>query len=264
MSVALRGSLEDFGIAEVFQLIGQQQKTGLLDISADSKTMRLAFDEGRVVWASPAANTEDAVIGDQLVRSGLLTQQKLGELQRESEASARSVGVLAASAGLLSEIDLESVRELVTQETIFEVLRWTGGSFHFSAQAVVHDRPPEKLLAAEQILMDGLRMVDEWQTFAGLVPSRDTVFQRNGQIESYREQVSGDAAHRLPYAERVFALVDGRLSAGRIIDLSRLGLFEGTRALAELHRASLIAPLAGRLARSRARAGRAPRRRVAE
>ncbi len=30
MAVALRGNLQDFGIAEVFQLIGQQRKTGML------------------------------------------------------------------------------------------------------------------------------------------------------------------------------------------------------------------------------------------
>ena len=31
MAVALRGNLQDFGIAEVFQLIGQQRKTGTLE-----------------------------------------------------------------------------------------------------------------------------------------------------------------------------------------------------------------------------------------
>ena len=44
MAVALRGNLQDFGIADVFQLIGQQRKTGLLDISNEGRTLRLAFD----------------------------------------------------------------------------------------------------------------------------------------------------------------------------------------------------------------------------
>jgi len=33
VSVALHGNLRDFGIGEVFQLIGQQQKTGVLEVS---------------------------------------------------------------------------------------------------------------------------------------------------------------------------------------------------------------------------------------
>ena len=66
MSVALRGNLQDFGIAEVFQLIGQQRKTGLLDVSHGDQTVRLAFDAGRVVWGRPVEGGEDVVLGERL------------------------------------------------------------------------------------------------------------------------------------------------------------------------------------------------------
>ncbi|MCP4038759.1 MAG: DUF4388 domain-containing protein, partial [bacterium] len=44
MGVALNGNLQDFGIAEVFQLIGQQRKTGMLNISHAGREVCLAFD----------------------------------------------------------------------------------------------------------------------------------------------------------------------------------------------------------------------------
>ena len=84
---------------------------------------------------------------------------------------------------------MEAIEDLLTNETIFEVLRWNEGSFHFSAQAVKHDKPPEKLLGAEQILMDGLRMVDEWQNLGRIVPSMDTVFEHRRSFEEYGEAV---------------------------------------------------------------------------
>lgn len=59
MAVALRGNLQDFGIAEVFQLIGQQRKTGTLDVSCKSQGLRLAFDE---VMAAPIAGTWEVPI----------------------------------------------------------------------------------------------------------------------------------------------------------------------------------------------------------
>jgi hypothetical protein len=34
VSVGLSGNLRDFGIADVFQLIGQQRKTGVLDLTS--------------------------------------------------------------------------------------------------------------------------------------------------------------------------------------------------------------------------------------
>jgi hypothetical protein len=251
MSVALRGNLSDFGIAEVFQLIGQQRKTGLLDVTHDGQTMRLAFDAGAVVWGRPVGETDDAVIGERLVRSGLLTKERLDALRSGSEVSARSVTSLAIDARDFSAADAAQVEDLVTNETVFIVLRWSEGTFDFSTQAVRHEKPADKLLAAEQILMDGLRMVDEWQTFAPLVPDGDTVFERSQPLTSYKRDASGEARRRLPAVERVYGLVDGRLTAQRIIDLSRLGLFDATRALSELRKAEVIAPLSSAKARVR-------------
>ncbi len=59
-------------------------------------------------------------------------------------------------------------------------------------------------------------------------------------------------------------LVDGRLTAQRIIDLSRLGLFDATRALAELHHHDVITPLSKRQARARRRRSDRPLRPVVE
>jgi hypothetical protein len=264
VSIALRGNLQDFGIAEVFQLIGQQQKTGLLEVSAGGQTVRLAFDAGGIVWARPVGAREDGVLGERLVRSGLLSQPKLDALYRESESSARPLAALAVDSDAVSEADVQQIENLITNDTIFTVLRWSQGSFDFSPQAIHHKRPKEKLLAAEQILMDGLRMVDEWSAFAARVPSGGTVFQRCGQIESFRQQSSGQSTAEGHRVEKVFALVDGQLSVDRIVDLSRLGLFDATRALAELRHLELIEPLSGRQARAGRRTAESPRRRVVD
>jgi hypothetical protein len=153
----------------------------------------------------------------------------------------------------VAQTDLDEINELLSRETIFDVMRWTGGSFHFNAQPVHHNTDPEKLLAAEQILMDGLRMLDEWQTFHVLVPDEDMVFEPIGQLEVYRQRVSGDARGRSDGAERIFQLVDGRLTVRRIIDLSRLGTFEATRVLADLHSANMIRPATRKPSRRAAR-----------
>ena len=75
MSVALHGNLRDFGIAEVFQLIGQQRKTGTLVVEGGQGSIFLAFDEGRVVRGGPmGARAEREPLGPQLVRAGYLTR----------------------------------------------------------------------------------------------------------------------------------------------------------------------------------------------
>jgi hypothetical protein len=240
MAASLRGDLKDFGIADVFQLIGQQRKTGVLEFTGDGQQIQILFDEGAVVSAAPIGSWPEAAFGEMLMRCGLLSRDRVDELRRECGASARTLSGVVTARGWLGEEELRKIEELLTRETIFLVLRWKTGSFDFTAIKVEHDRSADSLLAAEQILMDGLRMVDEWQSFADLVPSEDTVFRRLLSFEQYGEQCNGESPGQLANAERVFELVDGRLSVRRIIDLSMRGTFDSVRALAQLHRFNII------------------------
>ncbi len=103
MRVSLRGNLQDFGIAEVFQLIGQQRKTGVLEIDGPSR-VRLAFDEGAVVWAAVAMKREHEALGQMLVRCGLLTRERLAESLKKSGNTAQSLPALLVpgAAGFLA------------------------------------------------------------------------------------------------------------------------------------------------------------------
>ena len=239
MGVGLHGNLRDFGIAEVFQLIGQQGKTGFLEIGHGQGTYSLSFDSGSVVSAAWVGANEFDALADMLVRCGCFTREHAAEIGRKSLASARAYHVVAVECGAVSADEMERIVDLLTKDVVFQVLRLDSGSFHFSTGAVSHDRPIEKLLAAEQILMEGLRMTDEWATFAVHVPRENVVFRRSGSFEVYRER-SRDSEEGLRRAERFFELVDGRLSVRRIIDLSRLGTFDGTRILAGLKQAGAI------------------------
>ncbi len=251
MAVALHGNLRDFGIAEVFQLIGQQRKTGLLVVGEGSDAVFLSFDEGRVVaGGTTLQQAEGGALGSQLVRSGYLTRDQLRDLVSESARSARPLPDLLLASRRLDAESLGEVQDLLTRETVFDIMRRKSGEFHFSAEPIVHDLPPERLLGAEQILMDGLRMLDEWQTFAAAVPSEEVVFRRVGSLESSRAfAAQGGGDDRFSHVERVLKLIDGRLSVRRVVDLSRIGTFEATRVLAELRQAGLIEVAASEMRR---------------
>jgi hypothetical protein len=243
VSVALHGNLRDFGIGEVFQLIGQQQKTGVLEVSDEQTRLRIGFDGGAVVSGERAGAYEQAALGDMLVRSGLITPQRLVELERRIAEGGEQLDALLTESGELSAAQLDEIVELVTRDTLFELLRWTRGSFHFTAGPVAHRRDPSRLLPAEQLLMDGLRTVDEWRTFDEYAVDPEAVFLPKGRFEEFRRGQPGEAPEKLAVAERLFLLIDGRMPVRRVVDLSRLGSFEGARWLTLFRRAGLIEPI---------------------
>ena len=49
--MALRGTLGDFSLADILQLIGLQRKTGVLVLRRGSDEVSIGFDAGRVVSA---------------------------------------------------------------------------------------------------------------------------------------------------------------------------------------------------------------------
>ena len=51
--MALKGTLKDFGIADILQLIGQQGKTGTLHLKAKDQEVDISFSEGAIVRAEP-------------------------------------------------------------------------------------------------------------------------------------------------------------------------------------------------------------------
>jgi hypothetical protein len=243
VSVGLSGNLQDFGLADVFQLIGQQRKTGVLELRSKNSRMQLVFDRGAVVSACPAGGRErDAdTLAEMLVRCGLLTRERAVEAEAACKTSAQQLARVVVDRGWIPPRELARVQDVLTKDTIFEVLRWDKGSFDFLARAVEHERDPASLLGAEQILMDGLRMLDEWRELIGRVPSENTVFQRFGRFESFADKAGEDLTPtRLEAARRLFGLIDGRLSVRRVIDLALVGNFEGMRIFTSLHESGEI------------------------
>jgi len=196
VSVALRGNLEDFGIADVFQLIGQQRKTGILELRGEGGQVGVRFDRGRVVSAAPVRELAHEALGEMLVRCEVLAPERLEALRRESAAAAQSIPVLAVERGWVDAATLQEIDDLLTRETFFAILRWRSGAFDFRAHNVVHERPFDGLHGAEQILMDGLRMLDEWQSFAQTVPSEDLVFAPTGDLPDWSALAGSGAVAR--------------------------------------------------------------------
>ena len=244
MAVALNGNLRDFGIGEVFQLIGQQRKTGILEVNEEGTRIAISFDEGAVVSGERVGAYPEAGLGEMLVRTGSLTPERLVKVEQQIESEGISLRQSLLAGQDLSADELEDILDLVTRDTIFELLRWSGGSFHFEAYPLEHTRDPMRLMPAEQILMDGLRMVDEWSTLDVDAVDGEGVFERTGHFDTYRAASPDAGPDAMARAERLFLLIDGRQTTRRVVDLSRLGTFEGTRILSNLRGAGLISPVA--------------------
>jgi len=243
--IGLGGNLRDFGVAEVLQLIGQQRKTGILHVKRTRQAgLRLFFDQGYVVGGSPVLAREDEALAELLVRAGLLERKRLEMLWEECEEKVQSLRSVLLDQDWIESSQLEEMEALLTRETIFELLRCDEGAFSFLAKRIRHRCPRKSMLGAEQILMDGLRMLDEWRTFEADLPDEGIVCQfalPPNELPATLERAFSEDFETQKRAETLLMFVDGKRSIREVIDRSLLGTFEGMRIFVALLREGALA-----------------------
>jgi hypothetical protein len=253
--MSLQGQLRDFHVADVFQLVAQQRKTGVLEVERQGRKLQIFFYSGQVLRARPAEARPDAALAAQALRSGLISEPDLAEAWRIQGETLEAFPQLLLSQSFVNKEDVGALQRLLTNETLFELFLFDDGGFNFRS-ADVEQNEGDVLVGAEMMLLDALRMRDEWAAIQTGLPDLSVIVAPSVDIEvfrSHRAAVEASVGMNPEELERVFTLCDGRASARRVIDLSRLGTFEGARALVALLREGLLhiehlAPKAARAA----------------
>jgi uncharacterized protein DUF4388 len=270
--MALEGTLKDFSLADIFQLIGLQRKTGVLTLRGKEDTVTVTFLDGKVVGADSLNRRLENRLGSVLMKAGTLNQEQLNralEIQRET---LQRLGFILTHYGIISADALKAAIQLQIQQIIYRLFRWKDAEYHFSQETTIeYDRDNVVPIAAESILMEGARMMDEWPIIEKRIRSYDMVFKKKAQEqeiqvvhadeadevdfdhdpEGARKRKPAAAADKIRISEEeksVFDLVDGTMKVGDIVEVSRLSEFDTNKALYELLTRDLIEEVRGKAA----------------
>ncbi|HET9553585.1 MAG TPA: DUF4388 domain-containing protein [Anaeromyxobacteraceae bacterium] len=263
--MALKGTLKDFGIAEILQLIGQQAKSGVLHLESRDDVIHISMADGNVVRAESAGRKAREKLGMRLVRADLITQQELEYALDIQKRTLRRLGDILVELGYVSVENLRQMTALQTTETVHKLFHWKSGTYAFEPGEVEWDPETVTPLRAESVLMEGFRQVDEWPLVRRKIPSMAMTFERLRAVEPAAARAKGgddvDAAFDAlgagaeeaqasadpslgPAERKVFELAVPDRTVERIVDLSRLGEFETCKALLNLVNLGYLEPSA--------------------
>lgn len=266
--MALEGTLKDFSLADIFQLIGLQRKTGVLTLRGGDDTVTVTFLDGKVVGADSLNRRLENRLGTVLMKTGTLTQDQLNralEIQRET---LQRLGFILTHYGIISPAALKQAIQLQIMQIVYRLFRWKDGDYHFSQETTIeYDRDNVDPIAAESILMEGARMMDEWPIIEKRIRSYDMVFKKKaseseivvvGADEADEVDFDAEGSHakkRKPTGDKIriseeekaiFDLVDGTRTVADIVEGSRLAEFDTNKALYELLTRDLIEEVRGK------------------
>jgi hypothetical protein len=188
------------------------------------------------------------------------------------------LGQVLIQKGFIKPEDLRHSLQLQVSEIIYRLFRWIDGEYHFSPQDVVeYDQENFTPIGSESILMQGVRMLDEWPMIERVLPNFEVHVERTERgknvelsmdrrlsidpnlAESFdslledvmtesKDQDPGEEGERLdlPHEqELVLRMIDGPTQVQDLIDRSGLNEFETCRTIYDLIEIGLVRRSAG-------------------
>ncbi len=244
-NTGLTGPLKEFGLTDIFPLLGQQQKTGVLNLQQGNEVVQVLFEKGMIVGvAFPKEADEQPPLAKRLIRGALISPEKWEKAYKQHKEELISIEQSLLDNGMVIKEDLVAVLKLLTFETIYSLFKWKGGNFRFESIKVSYDPNLVEPLASEYLLLDVLRMVDEWPLLAERIPAFDIVMRKLNPAATL-DVLAGTSweKKRTFQMEVLYELVDGQRTIQEVMDLSFIGEFDTCKNLIMLMDAGLIEPL---------------------
>ena len=174
--MALSGSIKEFGLTEVFQLIFHQNKEGTLVLKRKEEKVTILFKEGKIIRADEG-NREETFVKN-LIKAGILTDDQITIARYRQENKHKSFEITLVELDFVSSRELRRLFRLFTEETIFRLFSWTSGDYQFEQGEISYNPTLIKPLDTQFILMEAIRQIDEWPLLLKNIPSKTIIFKK--------------------------------------------------------------------------------------
>ncbi len=237
MELDLQGNIEKFTLAEIFQLIAAGRKSGTLGIQRDDSIVMIYFDRGEIIYGYGPRQTFH--LGQLLKERGKLDAKQLDEaVQTQARTdNSRRLGEILIEKRFIDRADLQSVVQEQVSELLYSLLSWQTGSFKFYENQYPTDEEITVRLSVENVILEGLRRLDEANWIAETLPNLDTVYTLSAAQGGRNRAVTLEANEW-----NTMALIDGHRTLNQVCAASQITREETLRVLAKLKLAGIITP----------------------
>lgn len=251
--MALAGTLRDFSLPDIFQLISLQKKTGVLTLKSEKDVVTISFLNGDIVSADSLHKRVEDRLGNVLVKTARISREDLGRALDLQKQSLQRLGHILVKENFMTKEELQDALRQQVELIIYRLFRWRDGDYSFAAEEKIdYDAEFFVPIGTDSLLMDGVRMLDEWPLIERKITSFDLVFrkqgdaavevqdsERSGVLDLAGEKAAG-IAKLSPLEGKVFELCNGIFTVQEIVDRSTSSEFDTCKALFDLWNRGLI------------------------
>lgn len=226
------GDLSGFMTADVFAVLNMLRKSGVLSARREGVEKQVFWQDGEVVFA--ASSTPEDSLGGFLVRHGRISAEQANSAYSQS-APGRRQGKVLVEMGLITPRQLWWAVKNQVLDIVYSLFAWHDGRFAFHEGAAIPDEKIQLQVSAANLIMEGMRRIDEWPRIRELISSHDAVPVAAMNLEKARSEINFE-----PREAELFQLIDGRRTVRALISESELDEFDTLASLYSFLRAGIV------------------------
>lgn len=245
--MVLSGTLREFILADVFQLLAQQKITGKLILTSGRSQGMVIFKNGLVAGAEKDDEHFTSKLFNYLVDIKNLKESQAQEIFALCEGDLGELTHQIESRNLLTNQELALFAESVVEDVACSMFLWKTGTYRFNSLKAVDTLNPATIsIPVENIVMEAMRRIDEWARMREVI-SHEIIFVKAEKNDSLSNDIF-DPFERT--ADYVFSLINGISPVTEIIKNSCLTEYKIYETLNSLLIAEKITPLSEKITRS--------------
>lgn len=259
--MALEGSLRDFDLFSLFNMIKIQGKNGTLVLSQGQEFVKVFFENGEIVGCDSNQIRMEDRLGTMLVRLGRLTGEELLAMVQIQRQTLKRMGTLLMESGKVASSDLQDALFNQATAILHRTFRWVEGDYRFDSMLPPDlDRDHFVPIPVDTVLMEAARIQDEWPEVERRLPGMDAPLGRSPRAQSLHLDIDRDVSLLLDgkggqitqgssglthEQEVVLSYFDHPQSVNEIVQISRYEELDTCKAVADLVEAGLLEPISG-------------------
>ena len=194
--MALEGSLRDFDLFSLFNMIKIQGKNGTLVLSQGQEFVKVFFENGEIVGCDSNQIRMEDRVGTMLVRLGRLTGEELLEMIQMQRQTLKRMGTLLLESGKVSPQDLQDALFQQATAILHRTFRWVAGDYRFDSMLPPDlDREHFQPIPVDTILMEAARIQDEWPEVEKRLPGMGVALGLTSQAKALHLDIHRDLSH---------------------------------------------------------------------
>lgn len=232
--MSLAGNLQTVAFPDILQLLATGKKTGLLEISTNSRQKEVAFKGGNIIFASSVNSNED-LLGNTLLKRGKISKADLDRAIVLHKQTGRQLGTTLIDMNLFDKQEIAECLKLQIEEIVYNLFSWRDGNFSFHEGTAPKNAPFLLELNTVSVIMEGTRRIDEWLEIQKILPPDDVLLALASS-----PKINGDEITLSVEEFQIMSLINGERTIPDLINISVFGEFVTCRAIYKLALNNLI------------------------